>query len=245
MMNLAETQKLVWKLITAPEGVVKALEENPMTRLPIKGDHRLSAAQRLDIYANMYFYRIRDALKDDFPRVLTLIGETHFHNLITDYLLAHPSEHWSLRYVGKDLPRFVTTHSLRERWPMIVDLACFEWELIEAFDAADTTPLTREDVAGIDPSRWSELVFRPAPSFRMCTFDVRVDLPSYDPQPVTIVFWRKGLEVVYRPVEPIEKDLLTRMREGATFGELCEIAGEKLASFFQTWIESALLDRGA
>src|SRR5689334_16140542 len=106
-MPLKATQSLLLKLITAPEGVEKALQESPKTVLPIKGDNRLASVERLDIYANMYFYRIRDALKEDFPAVLKILGEMGFHNLITEYLLKYPSTHYSLRYVGRHLPRFL------------------------------------------------------------------------------------------------------------------------------------------
>ena len=47
---------------------------------------RLDPVQRLDIYANMYFWRLLDILRGDFSAVVAAVGEDAFHNLVTDYL---------------------------------------------------------------------------------------------------------------------------------------------------------------
>ena len=99
--TLRRSQELFWRLITAPEGVhagVEALSrEGVMNRGELddlfQGGRTgegagLPAADRLDIYANMYFYRLLDALKEDYPRVQQALGEQRFHNRITDYLVA-------------------------------------------------------------------------------------------------------------------------------------------------------------
>jgi hypothetical protein len=38
----------------------------------VDGDERLSAVERVDIYADAYFYRLLDCLAEDFPA--TLVG---------------------------------------------------------------------------------------------------------------------------------------------------------------------------
>jgi hypothetical protein len=35
----------------------------------------------------MYFYRLLDAIKEDFPATLKILGDFEFHNLITGYLI--------------------------------------------------------------------------------------------------------------------------------------------------------------
>src|SRR5262249_40858317 len=71
MPTLHDTQQLLWKLITAPEGAAAALRtlsatERAASVALVRGDTRLAAIERIEIYADMYFYRIRDALKQDF-----------------------------------------------------------------------------------------------------------------------------------------------------------------------------------
>ena len=82
--NLKNLQTTLYQLIVAPEGVSSAISKN--TSLPIVPSKTLTPVERLEIYANMYFYRILDALKEDFPVLLQSIGEDQFHNLITEGL---------------------------------------------------------------------------------------------------------------------------------------------------------------
>ncbi|HWJ41415.1 MAG TPA: putative DNA-binding domain-containing protein, partial [Candidatus Limnocylindrales bacterium] len=92
---LKNLQSLLYRLITAASGVAEGLaaeRELGATGLDaiVLGDDRLSAQARVDIYANMYFYRILDSLKEDFPATLAVLGHDNFHNLITGYILEYP-----------------------------------------------------------------------------------------------------------------------------------------------------------
>ena len=68
--DLARAQCIFWDLITAPTGVEPGaadlvrsgkLDAADLSFL-IRGDERLGPADRLNIYADMYFYRLRDSL---------------------------------------------------------------------------------------------------------------------------------------------------------------------------------------
>ena len=131
MTDLARTQQLVWQLITAPAGVEdgirrlrqqRALEGDDLSFLVAPG-RKLDPTEQLGIYADMYFYRLRDCLAEDFPRLASHLGEVGFHNLVTDYLWAHPSEHPSLRELGRRLPGFLARHELAATHPGAADLA--------------------------------------------------------------------------------------------------------------------------
>jgi hypothetical protein len=178
-MNRASTllgaESLFWDLITAPEGVrpglealVRAGKADPAAiESLIGGDERLPAAERLDIYANMYFFRLLDCLKEDFPRLAAALGEGRFHNLATDYLLAHPSGNPSLRYLGQRLPGFLAGHTLARESPCLADLARLEWDRADLFDAADSLALGREDVARLAAAHGGDLPLRTVEAFRL------------------------------------------------------------------------------
>jgi hypothetical protein len=173
--DLRRTQTFFWDLVTAPEGVRPGLEE--MVRRGeagagdlealIAGDDRLPAADRLDIYANMYFYRLLDCLKEDYPRLHEACGPGRFHNLVTDYLLRHPSEHPSLRHLGSRLPGFLEGHPLGRECPALVDLARLEWARADLFDAADAPALTRQDLARLGAEEAGNARFRLVPAFAL------------------------------------------------------------------------------
>ncbi len=176
--GLRATQDLFWDLIAAPEGVEPGAEAlaregrlaSPDLSFLIRGDGRMGPAERLDVYANMYFYRLRDCLADDFTKVAAVVGGAAFHNLVTDYLLAHPSRHWSLRYLGEAMPGFLDTHPLSAERPWLGDLARLEWARIDVFDAADAPALTREEMtAGAAAS--GDVSLRLIPACRLLGLD--------------------------------------------------------------------------
>ena len=187
-VDLKRTQELFWELITAPEGVRAAIDDlsrrglvdEPSLNSLFTGDQRLPAVERLDIYANMYFYRLLDCLAEDFPKTLAAVGPVRFHNLVTDYLLRHPSEHPSLRYLGQRLPRFIATHPLLEAFPYLADLARLEWARADVFDAPDVQPLSRDVLARLPQDRAGDARFTLIPAFALLRFDHQV-----------VSFWRK------------------------------------------------------
>ncbi len=177
--DLGTIQHQVWDLITAPEGVVQgaadlaARGEIPGTDLSflVRGDERLAPEERLDIYANMYFYRLRDCLAEDFPCVSAVLGGARFHNLVTDYLLAHPSSTWTLRRLGERLPAFLAGHAAGKGMPFLGDLARLEWARIEAFDAPDARPLERADLAAMQEAGVASRRLGLVPSARILDLD--------------------------------------------------------------------------
>lgn len=229
--SLKQTEILLWRLITYPEGVKAAHAESPRLHLPIRPSDTLTPAERVDIYANMYFYRILDSLKEDFGRILRVVGEVNFHNLITGYLAKNPPNSFSLRNVGRRLPDFLKHHPLARKWPYLSDLARLEWELIDIFDAANSPILTRDHLRKTAPEKWGELKLRPIPAASLVKFSFRVDRVSdkktaraqaVPKKPLVLLFWRRDFRVYFRPVGKMEEKLLKKMGKGVSFGSLCE-----------------------
>ena len=170
--DLARTQKTFWDLVTAPEGVASSGAAGLAgARSLVRGDDRLDAVARLDIYANMYFYRLRDCLAEDFPKLAAVLGGARFHNLVTDYLLEHPSCYWSLRELGRRLPAFLERHALSKEVPYLPSLAELEWARYEVFDLADAEPIARERIAALDHNQVSRLELTLIPACRLLSLD--------------------------------------------------------------------------
>jgi len=88
-LPLKQLQSILYRLITAASGVAEGLAAEkrlvaeggmPAGGLDalVLGDDRLSAEDRVDIYANMYFYRLLDVLKEDFPATFGCSATTIF-----------------------------------------------------------------------------------------------------------------------------------------------------------------------
>ncbi|MFN7952029.1 MAG: DNA-binding domain-containing protein [bacterium] len=256
--NLDRTERLLWRLITAPEGVAKGLvaEGDPHGALlaeVLEGDPRLSAVEHLDIYANMYFARLIDVLRKDFPVVERALGPVHFHNLVTDFLLAHPPSHYSLRYLGAPFPSYLRDHALARERPGLGDLAAFEWALVDVFDDGDAATIDATELQGIAADDWPCLVLEPIAALRVLDLDAAVqatwlaaqdadacdhdahaadhvhdapaELPPPRPGGQAMRIWRREHEVLHREIDGVERRALDALRDRRTFAELCEIVG--------------------
>ena len=130
---LRRLQRRFFRLVLAPRGVgpeVPALMHDDPEGVPldrwIRAPDEAGAVRRLDVYANMYFFRLLDVLRGDYPKLAAALGETALHNLCTDYVLTHPSDNPSLRHFGRHLPGFLKKHSLGVERPHLADLAALE-----------------------------------------------------------------------------------------------------------------------
>lgn len=236
--TLREVQQRFYQLVTAPEGVRSGLRQYGLAERDLETTIRergeLSAVDRLDIYANMYFYRILDVLRGDYPKVLGVVGDAEFHNLATDYLLACPPTHPSIRNAGERLPHFLRGHRLSARWPFLADLAQLERQRIEVFDGTDAELLTLERLRALEPERFPVLSLRllPAHAFVEASFSVdeawRVldsggSVAALATSPTRLIVWRgEGTVVYHRRVEGVEAELMPLLANGAPFGTFCE-----------------------
>lgn len=249
MPSLAATQHLLRQLIAAPEGVAAALAADAgaggdlcaMLERTVAASARLDAVARLEIYANMYFYRLLDVLKDDYPATLAVVGETGFYNLITDYLLRHPPSHFSVRYAGRWLPEFLQEHRLRDDAPAAADLAAFERALGDAVDAADAPQLDPAYLQRVPPEQWADLRLRLHPSVRLLQSEwavqrlrQRVDRGEppgeAEAERTFLCCWRRDREVLHRGLPEVEWRALRALEQGMRFGAVCAAAAEVCAA---------------
>jgi len=251
--SLAEVQIRLRHWITAPEGVETALASEPGgARAVVRGDARLSAEDRLSVYANAYFERLCGCLENDYPTLRWTLGEAWFRDLVTSYLLAHPPTHPSLRWAGQHLATFVAEDSRGEPFRRgrgwVGDLARFEWALADAFDAADTPALERSALAALDPDRFAGLRFAVHPSLRLLALEWPIqklrrawrkagDGERCEPAPeelavvpeaVHAVIWRADERVFHRSMDRSAFEALQRTARGEPFGTLCERIAEDL-----------------
>ncbi|MES2598882.1 MAG: DNA-binding domain-containing protein [Verrucomicrobiota bacterium] len=111
----------------------------------ITPNDRLSASQRLEIYARQYWFRLLDCLHDEYPALRAHLGQRRFHQTCRDYLAEHPSSSWTLSQLGSRLPEFLQDDAAR-------DVARVEWAQSQAFEEAWKKPLLIDDLLGRDPA---------------------------------------------------------------------------------------------
>jgi hypothetical protein len=268
-LHLRELQSLLYRLITAPSGVAEGLAaERDLGAggldAVVLGDDRLSAEARVDIYANMYFYRVFDALKEDFPATLAVLGDDNFHNLVTGYLLEYPPTEPSLFYCGRHLAGYLRNHPIRDGAPFIADLAALERATVEVFHGPDAPALEPDGLRTIAPADWPGMKLRIHPSAQRLALDWLVSelLRAVEEQrpwkpaqrgAVNVLVWRRSARVFHRDLEHTEANALEAASRGATFAEICDIVAANSANhdpvaemnrLLARWLSDGLLARG-
>ncbi len=264
--NLKNLQSLLYRLITAPSGVAEGLAAERDLGASgldaiVLGDDRLSSEGRVDIYANMYFYRILDALKEDFPATLAVLGDDNFHNLVTGYLLEHPPTDPSITDSGSHLAEYLHDHPLRKEAPFAADLAKLERATVEVFLGPDAPALDPDALRAVAAEDWPAMKLKLHPSAQILTLDWQVsDLlraveehrPWNPPNQATtkVLIWRANARVAHRDLDPTEATALEAAAHTATFTEICDIVARtaadqdpitKMNQLLSRWLSNNLL----
>jgi len=236
-VNLPELQTLLYQLITTPEGAKRIGNERRSApgriETLVRGDQRLSAIERVNIYADAYFYRLLDCLYEEFPATFAVVGSDNFAALVRDYLLACPPTEPSIFYAGRYLDSFLRNHPLAKRWPFISELARLERAILDVFHAADTSTLSDEAMRAIPSEQWPAIKFETHPAVEILRNEWRVadvlcavesgrgwSQPAH--QKTAVLVWRQDAQVNYRDLEDMETKALALLSEGASFAAICE-----------------------
>lgn len=266
-MDLASLQRemaaAVMQPLTEDEGMRStAADGRPMDAVAksfIAPNSRLTAFERLEIYNRQYWFRVMGALAEDFPGLRAMVGGRKFDALSIAYLTEHPSRSFTLRNLGSRLPEWLDAHPelAGRRHRLAVDVARIEWAFVEAFDSAEKSPLTVDQIATLDGN--SRLALQP----HLClielhypaddlvlglhkrekrqTSEAGVEHDGDDASPITMPLlrprrtWlaahRVDLAVYYRRLEREEFRMLAAIREGLLLGEAISagFAGSRIA----------------
>jgi hypothetical protein len=118
----------------------------------IKPNNLLSAFDRLEIYNRQYWFRVIDAVSEDFPALNSVLGSEIFDPLVLAYLRDNPSTSFTLRNLGSRLPEWLRDHPelVPDQHDLAMDIARLEWAYVEAFDRAALPPADAAGFAGFD-----------------------------------------------------------------------------------------------
>src|ERR1700677_1756210 len=117
-MNLAELQRTMAAAVMMPltpddDMRAHAADGRLMTAVAasfVAPNSQLTPFERLEIYNRQYWYRVLDALAEDFPVLRAVVGSRAFEQLSVEYLTAHPSRSFSLRNLGSRLAEWLSDH---------------------------------------------------------------------------------------------------------------------------------------
>src|SRR2546422_1339699 len=251
--GLREIQRLFWRsLADEPGGGSPA----PGLVELVAPSATLDAGARVGVYVDAYFGRLRDVLRDDFPRVAALLGP-HFEGTARGYLEAHPSEHPSVRHLGQLFAAYLERRA--DLPPYLSDLARLEWARIEVFDAPDAKPLDARALREVPAEDWPGLRFVPIPALALVRARWPVheiwagaDPAAFTPAPTALRVWRAtDFAVFHAPMDPRATDALGRLIAGQPFAAACEAfadlppadAAHEATALLLRWLEDGIIAR--
>lgn len=274
--RLNDLQRWMQAVVIHPDGVEAGIE-SPAARGQIdispqrageviSRSHNQTSIQRLQVYANAYYARLLECLRDEFPALVHTLGEETFNGFAFAYLQAQPSRSYTLSQLGRSFPQFLADTRPDHAdgrgspsWPdLLVDLATVERTYSEVFDGPGLEGrriLRPEDVAAISPDRWPHMRLAPAACLRLLTLAYPVHeyisavrhgkeavLPN--PSPTYLVVTRRDYVVRRIAVSQQEYELLSLLVSGATvgraierFAENTDVDDETLATNVRDWFQ--------
>lgn len=224
-MTLVETQAAFHALATRVGDPPRHAEEF------LVGSPEFSAAERIVVYADMYLWRLTDALREDYPKLAALLGDDRFLALAEAYAREHPSDRPDLGQFGRHLPAFLRRFPAPERADL-ADLAALEWARSEVFFEAPATPVARDALAALGPDAFQDAGLDLLPAFRLLVLDHDVatlwrrleDAEQADAPiatPTAVVVWREGFEVFHGRIDLDEARALDAARAGEPLARVC------------------------
>ncbi len=104
-------------------------------------------APRFAVYRNNVLSSLINALADSYPVVQALVGEAFFRAMASLYVQAQPPRSRLLVHYGDDLASFIEAFEPARQLPYLGDVARLEALRIQAYHAADMTPLSHEQLS--------------------------------------------------------------------------------------------------
>lgn len=124
------------------------MRRHPQSKGIVSPSKKLSPHERLELYAQQYWWRIQAAFDEDFATVQKVLAPKRYAALRDAYLGRFPSVSFTLRNLGSRFPAFVRGNTKlppRIR-SLVADCAAFDWARVEAFDGAGRPPITDRDI---------------------------------------------------------------------------------------------------
>lgn len=194
---------------------------------------QMSAQQRVDLYADGYKIRLKEAIMTDYEQLHAYLGDDMFEQLMNEYIASYPSQHPNLRYFSKHM---MTLLAEKEPWtqaPELIEIATIEKTFCDSFDAADCATVSLQDLSKIAPDSLPTLTMQFHASVQVLamkynSFQIWQALskgdnpPALIDDPTTWLVWRSDLISRYIAISAAEVCAINIMIAGGDFSDMCE-----------------------
>jgi hypothetical protein len=253
-MRLTELQtRMHHQTLLAPGGFDPAL-------LALLADAPDQRERRLAVYRNNVRHALLSVLEAAFPVVRELVGAECFTATALTFIAEHPPRAPVLYAYGGDFANFLDSFRPLAELPWLADVARLEWARNEVLFAAESAPLTPEQLAAVPPEQLAGLRIgvRPATRWLASPWPIHAIWAAHQPdgQPLEtvdlqqaerVMVWRRDGVVRQRSLMPGEFALLTAFAARRPLAEVAEAGlGQDSALDFSAalarWLNEGVLE---
>ncbi len=206
------------------------LDPDKATPVQVSGPNGKVANKRYNVYRNNVTVSLIEALAATFPATQQITGEDFFRAMARFHVRETPPTSPLLFEYGHDFPGFIERYEYARPLPWLADVARIERAWLDAYHAADVSPLAPQDFASVLPEQLGTIVLVPHPATHIV----------FSPYPVVTIFaanrsansvgpidatgpecalvTRPALDVTVRTLPPGGFTFLDHLTKGETFG---------------------------
>jgi hypothetical protein len=142
---------------------------NPAAPVPqgIVGPNRERDLKRFNVYRNNVLVGLIEALKAAFPAVCRIVGDEFFSAMARVHAALEPPASPVMLEYGATFPAFIEAFEPAQSVPYLADVARLERAWVEAYHAAESTPIALHELGAIDTARLPHVSFAMHPSLRV------------------------------------------------------------------------------
>jgi len=216
------------------------------------------AARGLAVYLNTYRGQLTACLAESYGTVKAWIGDAAFEAAAATHIEQRPPHSWTLDDYALGFPD--TLDAMYRDDPEVGDLARLECALARIFVGKDAKPVVVAALADID---WEKATIGFVPTLTMMPVTTnaaaiwsrlaegeRPPAATILCRPAIVAIWRAGFSPTFRTIADAERDAITALAGGQSFGAFCarlvEDAGEEdgpalAGGMLNQWLSDGLI----
>jgi hypothetical protein len=271
--NLGTLERWMQAVVMHPGGADAGVRSRPARALiagaardlesTVLPSRQLSSAERLGIYAHMYYARLVEVMEGEYPTTRQILGAAPFAAACRRFVARNPSRSRTLNALSARFPDFLARSLPRSnRNGLAVDVARIERAMEDVFDAPRAEPMTAAGFAAIGADQWERATLRVNPALRLLALRYpanefmsalrRGDAPRIPrPRATRVIVFRRGYQVFRRDQEPEQFRLLQALAAGRPLaaavraavrgrGTSADRVAKRLGKWFEEWAAAQL-----
>lgn len=232
---------------------------DPTREVPslVTGPNGKTATRRYNVYRNNVTVSLIDTLASIYPAVHRITGADFFRSMARFHVRQTGPTSPLLFEYGRDFPSFIERYDYAQSMPWLADVARIERAWLDAYHAADITPLSPIVLSTFPPAQLPDLLFTAHPSTRMVRSSfaaLTIFAANRDMEPAKTIdasiaedalITRPEFEVAVRRLPPGGATFLTSLISGHSLGEAAASAFGDTAQFDLATNIAGLIEAGA